>query len=206
MKRYKLKDGALVPGVTTILNILNKPALLNWSNRLGLEGIKISSYVDALAEIGTLAHLMVENYLKAKVIDYSQDYSKNQIKKATNAFVKFLAWEKENDFKLVESEISLVSEAFQYGGTIDIYCILNGKKTLIDLKTSRAIYSEHKTQISAYKQLLEENEHSVEDVKILRIGREDSEGFDNISVPLVDLHFHRFKHCLSIYELNKRLK
>ncbi len=205
-QRYRLLDKSIVPGVTTILNVLSKPALVPWANKLGLQGIEVGKYVDALGEIGTLAHLMVENYLNTKVVDYLQDFSKSQVEKATNAFNKFLKWEKENDFKFLGSELPYVSEMYKFGGTIDIYCELNGKKTLIDLKTSRAVYSEHRTQVSAYKQLLEENDHAVEDVRILRIGRDISEGFDDISVPMIDLHFHRFKHCLSIYSLNKRLK
>ena len=37
--RYKTTDGTIVPGVTTILGILNKPALVRWANQLGLRGI-----------------------------------------------------------------------------------------------------------------------------------------------------------------------
>ena len=61
---YKLKDGTRVPGTTTITSILDKPALKFWANNLGLKGISVSKYVDNLADIGTLCHKMVENYLK----------------------------------------------------------------------------------------------------------------------------------------------
>ncbi len=37
--RYKLKNGLLVPGVTTVTGVLDKPALIIWANRLGLQGI-----------------------------------------------------------------------------------------------------------------------------------------------------------------------
>ena len=54
--RYKLKDGTVVPGATTITGLLNKPFLITWANRLGLEGIDSTKYRDAAADIGTLAH------------------------------------------------------------------------------------------------------------------------------------------------------
>ena len=38
-QRYKIEDGTIVPGVTTVVGILNKPALVPWANKLGLEGI-----------------------------------------------------------------------------------------------------------------------------------------------------------------------
>ena len=203
--RYRNAKGDIVVGTTTITGILNKPALVRWANNLGLKGIDVSKFVDDLANVGTLAHLMVENYLKKQETDFL-DYTQNERDRAENAVIKFFDWEKENDFKIIESEMKLVSENHQFGGQCDIYAMLNGKKTLIDLKTSKACYSEHYTQVSAYKSLLVENGHIVEDVRILRIGREEAEGFDDIKVPNLELHWERFKYCLKIYGLNKQLK
>ena len=202
---YKLKDGKRCPGTTTITGILDKPALKYWANKLGLNGIEVSKFVDNLAACGTLAHKMVENYINGVETDFSE-YTPNQRNKAENAVIKFFDWEKENDFKCISSEMIMVSEKYRFGGTCDIYAMLNGQHTLIDIKTSKACYGEHYTQVSAYRQLLIENGHKVEDVRILRIGRDETEGFSDIKVPALDLHWERFKHCLAIYGINKQLK
>lgn len=55
--KYRTKDKVLVPGVTTITNLLNKPYLIKWANDLGLEGIDSTKYRDEAADIGTLAML-----------------------------------------------------------------------------------------------------------------------------------------------------
>ena len=60
---YKLANGKRVPGVTTVLGIINKPALVKWANNLGLQGIDSTTYVDGTAKIGTLAHEMIQEYL-----------------------------------------------------------------------------------------------------------------------------------------------
>lgn len=203
--RYRNKAGDIVVGTTTVTGILNKPALVKWANNLGLKGIDVTLFVDDLANVGKLAHLMVENHLKKQETDFS-DYTQNERDRAENAVIKYFSWEKENDFKVIEAELKLVSEEHQYGGQCDIYGELNGKKTLIDLKTSKACYSEHFTQVSAYRTLLVENGYPVEDVRILRIGREEKEGFDDIHVPNLDLHLKKFLLCLEIYKLNKLLK
>jgi len=203
--KYLLEDGSRVVGVTTVLSVMAKPALKFWANKLGLDGISISKYVDNLADIGTLCHKMVENYINNVETDFS-DYSPNQRDKADNAFIKFLEWEKENEFTPIDSELRLVSEKYKFGGTCDIYAKLNGKLTLIDLKTSKACYSEQHTQVAAYSHLLQENGKEVEDVRILRIGRDETEGFEDIKIQAIDLHWRRFKHCLALYEINKRLK
>lgn len=202
--KYKTKDGDSIPGVTTILGVLNKPALVPWANKLGLQGIEVGKYVDNLADAGTLAHNIVECHLKNEKPDYS-DYSKNQIDLAENAALKYFAWEKENKVEMILSEAMLVSEVFMFGGTIDCYANLNGKKTLIDFKTCKALYGEHFTQTAAYKVLLEEAGYQVEDIRILRIGRDESEGFEDAKVPMIDLHWEKFKHCLEIYRINKLL-
>lgn len=60
---YRTADGKRVPGVTTVLGIMNKPALVKWANTLGLQGIDSSAYVDETARVGTLAHEMIQEYL-----------------------------------------------------------------------------------------------------------------------------------------------
>ena len=99
-QRYRLVDGTIVPGVTTITGVMNKPALVKWANNLGLKGIDSSKYVDELASIGTLAHKIVENHiLKFLDLEFDEnykDYTENQMDLAENAALKFFSWEKEN--------------------------------------------------------------------------------------------------------------
>jgi len=204
-QKYYTKDGILVPGVTTVLGVLAKPALVPWANKLGLQGIEVGKFVDSLGDVGTLCHNIIECYLTKKKVDYA-DYTPNQRVLAENASKKFFEWEKKNDFKFLKSELQLVSEKYMFGGTCDIYCELNGKKTLIDIKTSKGCYPEHFTQVSAYKLLLEENGYPVEQAKILRIGREEAEGFDDKDIPLIEIHQEKFLACLKILQIDNKLK
>lgn len=204
--KYYTKNGILVPGVTTVLAVLAKPALIPWANKLGLQGIEVGKYVDNLADAGTLAHAFCESDFTGHGVDI-QDYTPNQVTLAKNAFKKFLEWKgKQSTFKVLKAELQLVSEEHMFGGTADLYCELNGKKTLIDIKTCKAVYSEHFTQVAAYKILLEENGYPVEDAKILRIGREEAEGFDEKDVPLINIHQEKFLACLKIKQIDNKLK
>lgn len=204
-ERYKLKDGMLVPGVTTITGLLNKPGLVPWANGLGLDGINVRDYVDELAYIGKLAHYMIE----CQLLDEKPalgDYTQNQIDQAQTCVDKFNNWLKHKEFKVLGVEQKMVSEELQFGGTCDLYCELNGKKTLIDLKTSKGIFPEHKLQVTAYWKLLEENNQPVQDIHILRIGRNQAEGFEDIVVGMSETRWKIFRHLLAIYKLNRDLK
>lgn len=202
---YKNAAGKRVPGVTTITGVLDKPALVRWANNLGLQGIDSSKYVDDLATIGTLAHYMVECHLKETEPELD-DFSKNQIDSAENSFIKFLDWQKKNEFTLIDSEMKLVSEKHQYGGTCDCYCSLNGVETLIDIKTCKGIYDGHFTQVAGYKIALQENNFPVQESRILRIGRNESEGFEDKLIPNMDLHVKRFLLCRDICSVNAEIR
>lgn len=217
-QRYYLKDGTLVPGVTTVLNILNKPALVGWANRLGLQGIDSSKYVDAKAEIGTVAHYLIECHVKGEkpAQDYLDEYPKKAIDQAENGFLKFLYWlqgmeAQHGKFHLAGSEMQLVSEDYGFGGTIDIYGYFEKEDgvrlyVLIDIKTSGSgIWPEMMHQVSAYRKMLIENGNRVDKTIICRVGRSEDEGYEAQEVTKLDTHFELFKRCLDIYRLKKLL-
>ena len=201
---YKLSDGKRVPGTTTVLGVLNKPALVAWANKLGLEGIDSSRYVDESAKIGTLAHYLVQCHLTKQEPDLSQ-YGKFEIDKAENALISYFEWEKSRKIVPIENELPLVSEAYGYGGTIDCYCSIDGEIWLLDFKTGKAIYPEMLIQLAAYRQLLNENGFEVQKAKILRIGRDETEGFEERTITDFTLQWELFKHCLEIYKLQKQI-
>jgi hypothetical protein len=202
--KYKLPDGTVVPGVTTVLNVLAKPALYRWANKMGLEGIDTSKYVHELAKIGTLIHYLVECHLAGVDICLG-DYTPNEVEQAQVGFDKFLEYAGQHELDPILLEAPLVSEK-GFGGTVDFFGLVDGDFTVMDFKTGKAIYSDHKTQAVAYAMLVEEAGHPVDHVRILRIGRSPDEGFEVREVDKWAEHRALFEHCLEIYRLNKELK
>ena len=201
---YKLMDGKRVPGATTITGLLNKPYLVKWANNLGLEGIDSSKYTDEAAAVGTLAHAMVQAHLQKEEIDTAM-YSPIQVDLARNAVLSYLEWESRHKIEPIICEIPMVSEKMRFGGTVDCYCLLDGIPTLLDFKTGKAIYEEYFVQTSAYKELLIEAGHPVERVQILRIGRDETEGFEERSITDTSKYFRIFQNLLDVYYTKKEL-
>jgi len=203
--RYYLADKTLVPGVTTVLGILNKPALVPWANGLGLQGIDVKKYVDDKADIGTLGHAFVTDKLIGVETDTS-DFTANQIDEAQNCALSFWEWEKTNHIEEVGFvEKPLVSEVYKFGGTEDIYCKISGEWNLIDLKTGKGIYKEHRYQVSTLAELLIENGYKVEKLRVLNIPRTEDEQFDQciLTYGQRELGWKVFQHCLGIYYAQK---
>lgn len=202
--KYRTKDKVLVPGVTTITNLLNKPYLIKWANDLGLEGIDSTKYRDEAADIGTLAHAMVQAHLQGTELDKSQ-FSTAQVDLAENALISFYVWEEVHKLEVKFCEQALVSEVDLYGGTVDCYCMLDNVPTLLDFKTGKAIYSEHFVQLAAYAHLLEEHGFPVVRCRILRIGRDESEGFEERTVSNWAKYYQIFDHLNQVYRLKKEV-
>jgi len=202
-----LSDGTLVPGVTTIVGLLNKPQLVNWANRLGLQGIDASAHVQAAAGAGTCAHEMIQALLGGPAVDLSK-YSGEEIAQVQNAASKFKAWLAEHKMETQAIEMQLVSERHRVGGTIDWYGMLDGAMTLVDLKTSGRIYSEHMIQVAAYAKLLEDAGYTVDAARILRFSREDDENARDmiLSAKQVERGWEIFSHLRDVYDLLKFIK
>jgi CRISPR/Cas system-associated exonuclease Cas4 (RecB family) len=170
---YKNAAGKRVPGVTTVLGLLNKPALLKWAWQCGKDGLELERTRQAAADIGTVAHALCEAHLRGMDLDKS-NIAPDVVDKAETSFIRFLDWWDREQLEMVHSELGLVSESMQVGGTLDVLARRpDGRLCVIDLKTSKGIYDEMLIQAATYAAMYEENHGvTVDDVFIVRIGKE----------------------------------
>lgn len=202
-RRYRLEDGTAVPGVTTVTGLLAKPSLVRWANKLGLEGIDAARVTEQSARIGTLAHAMIRASLLGETFT-PEGADPGDLEQADEAFRCFLAWREGHSLRPVYCESSFVSQELRFGGTLDCYCILDGKPVLLDFKTGKRIYDEYFVQLAAYARLLQEQGYPVEELRVLRLGRAE-DGCEERSVTEQEKWFALFRNLLNIYDLRKDL-
>ena len=207
IKKFKNGNGIIFPGVTTIVDVLNKPALVPWANKIGLQGIEVRKYVDDKADIGTLGHAMVIDRLLNRPTD-TEDYSQNQIDAAENACLSFFEWQKKHHLKIISAEQPLVSEKYEFGGQYDIFGLIDNIAELLDLKTGSGIWEEHYYQLGGYLILLEENGTYPQQFRILNIPRSEDENFQEVVISgrIMELAKEMFLDCLSIYKRKKEVR
>lgn len=205
--RYFNQAGKRVPGTTTISGLLDKSRfLVPWANRLGLQGIDSSKYVDEKAAAGSLAHAMVLDHLKGEEPDLKA-YTQYQIDQAENSFLKYLAWEQQHDIEVMFCEEPMVSEQYQFGGTMDLHARVDDRPELVDFKTGKGIYQDHWIQVGGgYAIIMKELGYDFEAVRILQIGRDESEGFNEYIRTDTSVEQEIFLHLRQIYELQKQLR
>lgn len=203
---YINKEGVEVASVTSILKVLNKPSLSKWANSLGWKRQNVDKVLMSSAEKGTIIHEAINSYLFNEKFKFEETESCD---KATLMYAldNFITWKKQNDFKPIWGEKKMVCDKF--GGTVDLYCELDGKKTILDFKTSKAFYSSMFLQLAAYTHMMEGQDYLVEQVAILLVNenyakvkivdRKELDEYIDIFLILTELFY-------KVYDLNEEWK
>ena len=194
-KHYYELDGKRMYGVTTVLGVIAKPALIPWAVKTATDYIKTNCQQDELmrylvnladleaaksahrkkkedaGEKGTDLHSQIETHIKW-CIDNNKGFSCISTE-GMGQLDHFTKWATNNNIQFLASEKQVYSESMWCAGTTDMVFIKDSKKFVGDVKTSSAIYPEHFYQMAAYRMMLEEmGESEFEGSVVIRIGKD----------------------------------
>jgi len=203
---YETQDGLAVPGATTVISGQcgwNKRALMYWSWREGCEGRDYRETQEKAADVGTHVHQCIEATLhKRDWPPMPEGFTKEQWTLSLNSTNAFLAWQKRYGLVVIGSEISLVNEEYLYGGTID-HVEIAGERCLVDIKTSKEVYADHKLQLAAYGHL--PGMENLERYHLLRVGKADGSFHHHSWEPFIN-EWVVFRNLVQNYWLQKKIK
>src|SRR3990167_6869337 len=148
--RYRAADGTFLPSVTEILNVIAKPDLIPWANRLGKQGIDYDAHLQELARAGTLTHAKIEAALRGKPEPDASTYTAEEQRHSFASFFHWIAWSKTHTIRVLTLERQYVSTIHAYGGTIDAVLEIDGETVICDWKSSVKPYQSHFLQLAAY--------------------------------------------------------
>jgi len=149
--RYYTKNDKIYPSVTSILQHMPKNKFFeNWLKDVGHNADFI---VKKAADEGTQVHDAIERYLMGEKIEWidGNGYSKYSLE-VWKMILKFHEFWSTYKPTLIESEIHLFSDIYNYAGTCDLVVELDGKRWLLDIKTSNSLHTSHNLQLAAYAQ------------------------------------------------------
>lgn len=128
-RRYETPTGLSYPSVTTVLGAMKDMTGLNqWKNRVGhAEANKIMRRAGSQ---GTAMHDMCERYLLNQPINMGNNFVANQQFEAIKGILD------EHVTTVFGTEFPLYSHRLKTAGTCDFFCEWDGKKTVLDFKTS----------------------------------------------------------------------
>jgi hypothetical protein len=175
------------PSVTTILNVINKPALIPWAKKQSLEKVKYvlqnhvmngtlpeiksTDDIDAIineasktpdkalqlaGDFGSHAHALIEKVINARIHNDKEPVITADFKVVMESFEMFC--EQYNPV-FVGSEVQVCYRPaytkIRYAGTVDAVIVHEDNPIVVDFKTSKGIYDEHRLQVGAYSNALQ---------------------------------------------------
>lgn len=178
-------DGRKVPRVTEILSkTISEEHLLLWANSLGFRHLKYKDELQKAANIGTIAHKEIEDFLKDGVIG------------STMSFQAFLRWYNpiKDRIKIIASEEKLVCQWF--GGTYDLLIEIDGKKYLVDFKTSNHVSYRYAMQLAAYRYMLYYLKGiNIDGIIILQLHKTRPEFKEYVLEMAIQEHYNYMENC-----------
>lgn len=188
------------PSVTTILSILNKPALPTWSAGMvadaAIEDMLTGAFADKLADqsayrdelrgapyryttnaalIGTHVHAVAD--AMAQDEDWPPLPSKLDEGFIIRHATQFNLWCETEQPTFLYTEVEVVNRTIDYGGRFDSFIRLPptdkfpaGEVCMVDIKTGKAIYTEVALQLTAY----DHSEQALLGGKLFKMPKADS--------------------------------
>lgn len=168
--------------VTEVLKVINKEQLMHWYGKEVYYALAKNpglSERDALAapystsktaaDRGTTIHSIVEAYTVGNTVETIPEFQPY-----VDALYK---WGNEYKPEFLEREKTVYSFKYGYAGTLDALIKVNGRITLLDIKTGKYLYPEVSLQLSAYKNALFEQGITVDGMAALLLQTgEDGKG------------------------------
>ena len=234
--RYKLKgEKSYLTSVTSITGIIDKSrVLIDWALRLTkshlskfLEESRSNQFTteellpiideainqhnikrDEAADTGSQVHdiaLKIGEALKNKenIETLPEDLSE-EVKNGVHAFID---WILEHKVKFIECERLVYSKEHKFVGITDAVIEVDGKRYLIDYKTSKGIYNEMKYQVAAYTIAYQEETGINLDGQMLIHFNKDTGEFKIHEIDQENnlINQQTFLHCLAIKNREKEL-
>jgi len=171
---YYFNGEGPVPGATSVLDILSKPALITWKaqeaaramyrwwwehqgepipteTELVNEALSVADQQrDTAAKLGSSIHLLADMASRGAVSDSEGFHVSDKEIPYLDAWKRFMAFLEAQGGRIVSSE-HMVWSANGYGGTYDLIVEWQEKLWLLDIKTSKGYYPEYGLQLAAYR-------------------------------------------------------
>lgn len=140
--------------VTSVLKVLDKPALVHAAWKLGAEGKDYRKEWKGAADRGTSVHAALEELAAGVVPDVGAfpDEDRGYVQGLVSAWLDLSP-------VVAASEVCVASRDLGVAGRFDLLAAVGGEPTLIDLKSNRkaAVYDSHHLQVAAYAHLMVES-------------------------------------------------
>lgn len=151
---YFDEEGNYLPSITTILSAYPKgPEYYMWLKKVGMDADEIR---DDAGKRGSTVHHLTELYDEGQEVSLFNDFGgMNFTMSEWSMFEKYVAFSEKYKPENILMEQTIMCPSLGVAGTVDRIIELNGRKILIDIKTSSSIWESYWLQLAGYKKIVE---------------------------------------------------
>jgi hypothetical protein len=155
---------------------LSAPYLTAWANNMGLQGTKLTDYYASIQSAGKAVHKAVEGlFVNGGKIILSEGTSPEVL----IPFARVQRWASGRKFEQFKQEVTVESSKLGYRGRLDLVGILDGKWTLVEVKSSKTLYDTMKVQAVAEAAIARDSGFPVEQVMVVVVPRQGEAADDS---------------------------
>ena len=191
---YQIKS-TKVPGVTTVLGVIHKPAIEAWVRRMGQ--YKADKLLEQAAHFGTLVHEGIEDHIQGIETEF-------ETPRTQEAVENFKIWSEANVKRWICFEKAVFHDTLMYAGTLDALAeLLTGEIVMIDFKTSKSIHATYDLQVCAYVRATRIEDdvpefHGIKTALIVHLDHKTMK-WGAQQADISDACWEVFKHVLAVY-------
>ena len=213
------------PSVTTVLNIIAKPALIPWARNVALQDVRDTLYehldsggqainelwVDSIieqarqrpdqvrdeaADFGIASHTLIEQIIQGEKPEVTPEF--------VQVVDNFTEWRRKARLDIHLTETTVYSDKYHYAGSMDAVAYRGNALVVVDWKTSNGLYREYALQVAAYAKALEEmTGQPVKEAWAVRFGKKAPE-FEARKVRDLEDAFIAFRAALYLWKAMRR--
>lgn len=137
--------------VTRLIDLLDKPGLKYWANKIGLEGVSLKDYEPKVQKEGNIGHDQIEDYLKNGVLFDGFEMLDQALK----------------GYEVLGCEVDCDNGFIN--GRIDLVLARNNEVFVVDFKRNDKIYISTKLQLSTYKHIIDADHIMYMNIKEMKL-------------------------------------
>lgn len=221
------------PGVTTITNVLDKPALVSWKmSQVALAAIeqaerliedraegKTEAAVKYLTTLSTSAMdrgSRIHASIEAILLRQSPAIDERDVAAVEGARAWLNQQVADHGLRPLEVESYLINATYGYGGTLDLIAEMDGAAWLLDWKTGNSVawpdgtvYAEHRLQLAAYANAefiareADPERHDLPVVQRYGVVHVTDGGTRLYEAEVTERDWIAFRACLNLYDWRK---
>lgn len=172
----KIVNGQIkyAPSTTYKLSVASPSeyGLTQWRGDVGNK--RADEILEEAGTFGSHIHEMISKLIRGHNVhsDELRIFNSKQSLKALRCIHGFIEWAKEYQPIFMNNEFVTWCDEYNFAGTVDLLCQINGHDYIVDFKTSNSVHAQHKRQVAAYGY-----SEGIQNVALLHLGNSTKKGW-----------------------------